>query len=125
MAQLDTIQVTGNNFVDIGTKTIQSLIAVNTYSADVEFDLAIGPTGLHDGTATTNAIFVLKNIPIPIGSSFVWDDDGTLEDAFKGTSSITKYNASNDTFEAITSGFTFLLRASNASETVSVLMRRK
>ena len=123
MAKIDTIALSGNNFKDIGTESILGVIATNTDNEDVTFDLVIGPKTLHNGTATTDAIFVLKDIPVPQGSTFVWDDDNILSDAFKAGSSVSRYQDTRGVFTPLKNN-TFLIRA-GSGHTVDVLLRRK
>ena len=101
MARIDTISLSGNNFVNVGLKSIDGLIVSNT-DTDITFDLAIGPLLLHNKSTTSvgedSAVFVLKDIPIPIGSSFVWDDNQVLTDSFKAGSIITKFESKRNRF---------------------------
>ena len=46
------------------------------------FDLIIGKPSLSNTSSTTDAVFVLKGIPIPVGGSLVWDDDNVLSNIF-------------------------------------------
>ena len=122
MAKIDTISLSGDSFKDIGTDGILGLIVSNTDTTDVTFDLAIGPKILHNGTATTNAVFVLKAIPIPVGSTFLWDDDTILSGAFKTGSTITNYQNTRGVFTNLKNN-TFLIRL-GSGHTGDVLMRR-
>jgi len=122
MAKIDTISLSGDNFKDIGTNGILGLIVSNTYSGDITFDLALGPKTLHNGTATTNAVFVLKAIPVPVGSTFLWDDDAILAGAFKTGSTITNYENTRGVFTNLKNN-TFLIRL-GSGHTGDVLMRR-
>ena len=67
MANIDTIQLTGDNFVDIGKENVIGLIVANTYTEDIGFDLIIGKPSLNGTNTTTDVVFVLKGIPIPVG----------------------------------------------------------
>lgn len=122
MAKIDTISLSGDTFKNIGTDGILGLIVSNTDNEDVTFDLAIGPKILHNGTATTNAVFVLKAIPIPVGSTFLWDDDAILSGAFKTGSTITNYQNTRGVFTNLKNN-TFLIRL-GSGHTGDVLMRR-
>ena len=119
--RVDMVQLSGNNFVDIGTDDIKSIIASNTYSDAVTIDLIIGTSSLAGGTATTNAIHILKDVRIAQGSSFVWDDDSTLDSIFKPKAILNKHNGSS--FAALT-GQTYLIRA-GSSETLDVIIKRR
>ena len=101
MANVDTIQLSGENFVDVGNENIIGLIVVNTHTEDVAFDLMIGSPSLNGTTSTSQAIYVLKSIPVPTGSTFVWDDDNVLSNIFKTGSSISKYDYNKKAFENI------------------------
>jgi len=122
MAKIDTISLSGDNFKNIGTDGIAGVIAANTDTTDITLDLAIGPKTLHNGTATTNAVFVLKSIPIPVGSTFVWDDDSILANAFKTGSTITSYQDTRGVFTKLKDS-TFLIRV-GSGHTADVTMRR-
>ena len=122
MAKLDTISLSGNSFVNVGTESILGMIIANTDSEDVTFDLAIGPKSLNGGTATTNAVFVLKAIPIPEGSTFVWDDEDVLNNAFGAGSVITTFESTRGIFKTV-SDYTFLIRV-GSGHTADVTMRR-
>ena len=92
--------------VNVGLKSIDGLIVSNTDTEDITFDLAIGPLLLHNKSTTSvgedSAVFVLKDIPIPIGSSFVWDDNQVLTDSFKAGSIVTKFESKrNDYFDRV------------------------
>ena len=125
MANIDTIQLTGNNFIDIGKQNIVGLIVANTYTEDIGFDLIIGKPSLSNTSSTTDAVFVLKGIPIPVGGSLVWDDDNVLSNIFKTGSTISKYDYNKKTFENISSDNTFLVRLDTASHTGSVVLKRR
>ena len=122
MAKIDTISLSGDTFKNIGTDGIAGVIAANTDTTDITLDLAIGPKTLHNGTATTNAVFVLKSIPIPVGSTFVWDDDNILANAFKTGSTITSYQDTRSVFTKLKDS-TFLIRV-GSGHTADVIMRR-
>jgi len=122
MAKIDTISLSGDSFKNIGTDGIAGVIAANTDTTDITLDLAIGPKTLHNGTATTNAVFVLKSIPIPVGSTFVWDDDSILANAFKTGSTITSYQDTRGVFTKLKDS-TFLIRV-GSGHTADVTMRR-
>ena len=123
MAKIDTISLSGDNFKDIGTDSILGVIASNTDNEDITLDLAIGPKTLHNGTATTNAVFVLKAIPIPVGSTFVWDDDDILANVFKKGSSLTNYQDLRNVFTRLSNN-TFLIRL-GSGHTGDVLLKRR
>ena len=123
MATINTISLSGDSFVNIGTQNIIGLIATNTDSEDVTIDLIIGEEKLNGTTSTTGAIFVLKDIPIPVGSSFVWDDDNILSGIFSSGSTVSNYNALKRKFETLRNN-TFLVRA-GSGHTVDVLLKRK
>ena len=76
-----------------------------------------------NGTATTDAIFVLKDIPIPQGSTFVWDDDNILSDAFKSGSSVSRYQDTRGIFTPLKNN-TFLIRAGSGHTVEDLLTRR-
>jgi len=122
MAKIDTISLSGDTFKNIGTNGITGIMAANTDSEDITLDLAIGPKILHNGTATTNAAFVLKTIPIPVGSTFIWDDDSILANAFKAGSTITNYQDTRGVFTKLKDN-TFLIRL-GSGHTADVIMRR-
>ena len=92
MAGVDTIALSGNEFVNIGITGIDGLVVCNTDTEDVTFDLIVGPRLLDNKTDTTDAIFILKKIPVPVGSSFVFDDNDVLTGAFNQGSVVTKYD---------------------------------
>mgnify|MGYP003137085139 FL=1 len=126
MARIDTISLSGNNFVNVGLKSIDGLIVSNTDTEDITFDLAIGPRLLHDKSTTSigeeSVIFILKDIPIPIGSSFVWDDNQVLTDSFKAGSVVTKFESKRNRFVR-KSDFVFLIRLGN-NHTGDVVLKR-
>ena len=123
MATINTISLSGDSFVNIGTQNIIGLIATNTDSEDVTIDLIIGEEKLNGTTSTTGAIFVLKDIPIPVGSSFVWDDDNILSGIFSSGSTVSNYNVLKRKFETLRNN-TFLVRA-GSGHTVDMLLKRK
>ena len=125
MANVDTIQLSGENFVDVGNENIIGLIVVNTHTEDVAFDLMIGSPSLNGTTSTSQAIYVLKSIPVPTGSTFVWDDDNVLSNIFKTGSSISKYDYNKKAFENIDNNNTFLIRLDTAGHVASVLLKRR
>ena len=124
MAKIDTIQLSSNNFINVGVENIIGLVVVNTHTEDVGFDLILGEPTLAGGTDTTNAIYILKSVPVPVGATFVWDDDNVLSGAFEAGSSITLFNANTGKFE-VKKGLTFLLRLDTDSTAASVILRRQ
>jgi len=124
MAKIDTIQLSSNNFVNVGVENIIGLIVVNTHTDDISFDLILGEPTLAGSTDTTNAIHILKSVPVPTGSTFVWDDDNVLSGVFEAGSSITLFNANTNKFE-VKKGLTFLLRLEVDSTAASVVLRRQ
>lgn len=123
MAAIDTVQLSGENFLNIGRKNIEGLIVANTHTADLTFDLVLGVDTLEGGTSTTGAVYIIKDILVPVGGSLVWDDDNVLSDLFKGTSTISGYDYNTNSFEVI-SDLTFLIKLNNSSSTASVVLRR-
>ena len=123
MAAIDTVQLSGENFLNIGRKNIEGLIVANTYTADLTFDLVLGVDTLEGGTSTTGAVYIIKDILVPVGGSLVWDDDNVLSDLFKGTSTISGYDYNTNSFEVV-SDLTFLIKLNNSSSTASVVLRR-
>jgi|TARA_R100000084_G_C4612186_1_gene128694 hypothetical protein len=124
MAKIDTIQLSDNNFVNVGTENIVGLVVSNTHTSDIGFDLMLGDPILAGGTDTTDAIFILKSIPIPTGSTFVWDDDNVLSGVFESGSLVSVFNTNINSFEK-KKGLTFLLRLDTGSTTASVVLRRQ
>jgi hypothetical protein len=122
MAKIDTISLSGNSFVDLSKEGILGMIVSNTDSEDVTLDLVIGPKSLHNGTATTGAVFVLKQIPIPVGSTFIWDDEDVLSNAFGAGSVVTTYDSVRGIFKTV-SDYTFLIRV-GSGHTADVTLRR-
>ena len=123
MARIDTISLSGNNFKNIGTDSISGVIVSNTDSEDITLDLVIGPKTLHNGTATTTAIFILKSIPIPEGSTFVWDDDNILSSIFNSGSVVTNYQDTRAVFTTLKNN-TFLIRLGSGHTGDALLKRR-
>ena len=87
------------------------------------FDLVLGVDTLEGGTSTTGAVYIIKDILVPVGGSLVWDDDNVLSDLFKGTSTISGYDYNTNSFEVV-SDLTFLIKLNNSSSTASVVLRR-
>ena len=123
MANIDIVSISGNNFIDLGTDGIKALIATNTDTEEVKLDLCIGPTARAGGSATTDCIFILKEVIILTGSSFTWNDNGIIFSPFntRRNKILRKHNGS--AFAALT-GQTFLVRAANAGETFDLIIRR-
>ena len=123
MAKIDTISLTGDNkFKDIGTESVLSIVVCNTDTTDITFDFIIAPKTLHGLTSTTNAFFVLKDVPVPTGSSFVWDGEDVLSQAFKSGSIIKNYQDARGVFTVLSDN-TFLIR-SGSGHTADVTLRR-
>ncbi len=122
MARIDTISLSGNEFVNVGLAGIDGLNVCNTDTEDITFDLIIGPTLLDKKTDTTDAIFILKEIPVPVGSTFVFDDNGVLSGAFNQGSKVSKYESRRRRFIEQKS-FTFLIRV-GSGHTADVILRR-
>ena len=126
MAKINLISLSGNTFKDIGIQSISGLIVANTDTTDITFDLAIGPLLLHKKSTTSigedSAVFILKDIPIPIGSSFVWDDNQVLTDSFKSGSIITKFESKRDRFVK-KENLVFLIRL-GSGHTGDVIIKR-
>jgi len=123
MASINIVSLSGDNFVDIGVQNILSLIVANTDTEDITFDLAIGPTKIANTSATTDAIFVLKDVPITVGGTLVWDDDGVLSNAFSSGSFISKFDSKRKSFKTLKNN-TFLIRV-GSSNTADVILKRK
>ncbi len=123
MASINIISLSGDNFVDIGTQNILSLIVSNTDTEDITFDLAIGPTKIADTSTTTDVVFVLKSVPVVTGGTLVWDDDGVLSDAFTAGSKVLKFDANQKKFKDLKNN-TFLIRV-GSSHTADVVLKRK
>ena len=111
MANIDIVSITSNNFVDLGTDGIKALIATNTNIDNI------------GGSATTDCIFVLKEVIILTGTSFTWNDNGVIFSPFntRRNKILRKHNGS--AFAALT-GQTFLVRASQAGQTIDLIIRR-
>ena len=124
MAKIDTIQLSDNNFINVGTQNIIGLMVVNTHTDDIGFDLVLGDSTLEGGTSSTDAIHILKSIPVPTGSTFVWDDDNVLSGVFEAGSTVREYNFDIDRF-SVKTNLTFLLRLDAGSTTASVILRRQ
>ena len=124
MAKVDTIQLSDNNFVNVGRENIIGLIVANTHTSDIGFDLMLGDPVLAGGTSATDAVYILKSIPIPAGSTFVWDDDNVLSGVFEAGSTASVFNTNTNNFES-KKGLTFLLRLDTGSTTASVVLRRQ
>jgi hypothetical protein len=122
MAQIDLISLSGNNFKDVGLRNISGLIVTNTDTTDITFDLAVGPKTLHNGTSDTGVFYILKDIPIPVGSSFTFDSDNILSSAGSSGTNISEYKDIKSKFEP-TKNFTFLIRL-DTDFIADVLMRR-
>tara|TARA_Y100000592_G_scaffold91782_1_gene152433 strand:+ start:408 stop:860 length:453 start_codon:yes stop_codon:yes gene_type:complete len=122
MSVINLISLDGNTLKDIGISGIDGLIVTNTDTTDITIDLLIGPKTLHNKTTTTGAYFILKDIPVPLGSSFVWDDNGFLSSAGDAITEIFKYQTIKSKFE-ICEGFTFLIRV-GSGHTADVVMFR-
>jgi len=122
MAHIDTIQLSGTNFKNVLAENITGLLICNTDTEEITFDLILGPSSLDGGTSTTGAVFILKDIPVPQGSTFVWEDDDVLSDAFKSGNTISKHDGSS-TF-VVTSDLVFLARV-GSGHTASVILKRK
>ena len=123
MARINLISLSGDTLKDIGLSGIDGVIATNTDSEDITFDLLIGPKTLHNGTSTTGAYYILKSVPIPLGSSFVWDDNGVLTRAGDGPTQILEYKTIKSKFEE-TKDITFLIRL-GSGHTADVVLKRK
>lgn len=122
MARIDTISLSGNEFINVGLAGIDGLNVCNTDTEDITFDLIIGPTLLDKKTDTTDAIFILKEIPVPVGSTFVFDDNGVLSGTFNQGSKVSKYESRKRRFIEQKS-FTFLIRV-GSGHTADVILRR-
>ena len=123
MAKVDTLQLSGNAFVNVGTENIKGLIVSNTHTDNIAFNLVLGDPVLAGGTTATDAIFILKSVPIAEGSTFVWDDDNILSGVFDKGGSISAFDTDTDSF-AKKDGLTFLVRLSSSSA-ASVILRRQ
>ena len=124
MAKIDTISLNSNNFKDVGTDSILGVIVTNTDTTDITFDLILGPKLLHNKSTDTDAVYILKNIPIPSGSTFVWDDDTILSNIFNSGSIVTNYNDTRNVFTTLKNN-RFLVRLGSADFTADVLLKRR
>tara|TARA_R100000734_G_C3210474_1_gene25822 strand:- start:48 stop:422 length:375 start_codon:yes stop_codon:yes gene_type:complete len=124
MAKIDTVQLSGNTFVDVGRENITGLIVANTHTDNIGFDLMLGDPVLAGGTDTTDAVYILKSISIATGSTFIWDDDNVLSGVFDSGSTASVFNTNTSAFES-KKGLTFLLRLDAASTAASVVLRRQ
>jgi len=122
MAQINLISLSGNTFKSVGLQNIGGLIVTNTDTTDITFDLAIGPATLHNKTVDTGAFYILKDIPIPVGSSFTWDSDNILSSAGSVGTTISEYKDVKSRFEKV-SNFTFLVRL-DTGFTANAFLRR-
>jgi len=123
MASINIISLSGDNFVDIGTQNILSLIAANTDTDDITFDLAIGPTKIANTSTTTDVVFILKDVPVAVGGTLVWDDDGVLSNAFSSGSVLSKFDNKRKKFKSLKNN-TFLIRV-GSGHTADVVLKRK
>ena len=122
MAQINLISLSGNTFKNIGLKNISGLIVTNTDTTDITFDLVVGPKTLHNSTSDTGAFYILKDIPIPVGSSFNWDANNILSTVGSTGTSISEYKDIKSKFE-LTKNFSFLVRL-DTGFTADVVLRR-
>ena len=122
MSVINLISLDGNTLKDVGASGIDGLIVTNTDTTDITIDLLIGPKTLHNKTTTTGAYFILKDIPVPLGSSFVWDDNGFLSSSGDSATEVFKYQTIKSKFE-VCEGFTFLIRL-GSGHTADVIMFR-
>lgn len=123
MARINLISLSGNNFKDIGIFGVDGLIVVNTDTEDITLDLIIGPKTLHNSTSSTGAFFILKEIPVPVGSSFVFDDNDVLARAGDAATEISEYKTIKSKFETV-KNFTFLIRV-GSTHTADVVLKRR
>jgi len=122
MAQINLISLSGNTFKDIGLQNIVGLIVTNTDTTDITFDLVVGPKTLHNKNVDTGAFYILKDIPIPVGSTFTWDSNNILSSAGASGTSIREYKDIKSRFE-LTKNFSFLVRL-DTGFTADVVLRR-
>ena len=122
MAKINLISLSGNTFKDIGIQSISGLIVANTDTTDITFDLAIGPKSLHNGTSDTGVFYVLKDIPIPVGSTFTFEADNILSTLGSAGSIIEEYKDVLSRFEA-DKNMTFLIRLYNHFVANAILRR--
>jgi len=120
---INLISLSGNTLKDIGLSGVDGLIVSNTDTTDITFDLLVGPKTLHNGTSTTGSYFILKDIPIPLGSSFVWDDADVLTNIGGRESIITEYKTIKSKFESI-KNMTFLIKV-GSGHTADVVLKRR
>ena len=123
MANIDIVSIDGDNFIDLGTEGIKSLVATNTDNEDVTIDLCIGPAARAGGSSTTDCIFIIKGVNISEGTSFTWNDNGIIFSPFnvRRNKNLTKHNGT--AFVALTNQ-TFLVRAGSSGKTIDLLIRR-
>ena len=121
---VDIIQLSGDTFEDISFIPINALTISNTHTADVTFDLVLGPRKLRLGSTDTDAIYILKNIPIPSGSTFDWESNAFLRTVGLDSSIIRKYDNNRRVFDLMKDGFTFLVRL-GSGHTADVLIKRR
>lgn len=120
---LDIIQLDGDIFQDVFFVPINSLTISNTHTADITFDLVVGPRLLALSNTDTDAIYILKNIPIPTGSTFDWEANTFLRTIGTQSSLVRKYDNKRKRFEQL-NGLTFLMRVSSGG-TADVLIKRR
>ena len=121
---LDIVQLEGDVFQDILFQPINSLTVTNTHTSDVTFDLVVGPKLLSLSNTDSDAIYILKNIPIPTGSTFDWEANTFLRQIGLQSNLIRKYNKKRKVFEQLGGSLTFLIRV-GSSQTADVLIRRR
>lgn len=122
---LDIIQLSGDTFEDIGFLPINSLVVTNSYTTDITFDLVLGPKLLRLSNTDADAIYILKNIPIPTGSTFDWEANTFLKTIGTQSVLIRKFDNNRRIFELLQDrSLTFLIRA-GSSQTADVLIQRK
>ena len=122
MAQINLISLSGNTFKDIGLQNIVGLIVTNTDTTDITFDLIVGPKTLHNKNIDTGAFYILKDIPIPVGSTFTWDSNNILSSAGAVGTFISEYKDVKSKFELV-KNFSFLVRL-DTGFTADVVLRR-
>ena len=120
---LDIIQLSGDTFEDIGFLPINSLVVTNSHTSDITFDLVLGSKLLRLSNTDTDAIYILKNIPIPTGSTFDWEANTFLRTIGTQSSLVRKYDNKRKRFEQL-NGLTFLMRVSSGG-TADVLIKRR
>ena len=89
---------------------------------NITLDLIIGPKTIDGTTTTTDAFFILKAIPIPVGSTFDFAGDAVLGGAGKIETIIKEYKSNKKKFEAV-ENLTFLIRL-GSGHTADVVLRR-